>query len=72
VVKCPYCGYEGEFRLLKTWKFRFYDIKMLECTSCKCVFNHYYGVSSTGKRSEFMINPKNEEAIKSYVLNPLR
>jgi len=60
VVKCPYCGFEGEFRLLKAWKFRFYDVKMLECLSCKRVFNHYYGVSRTGKRSEFVIriNPR--------------
>jgi len=21
-IKCPYCGYEGEFKLLKTWRYR--------------------------------------------------
>jgi ribosomal protein L40E len=24
--KCPYCGFEGEFKLHKTWKFRFYNV----------------------------------------------
>jgi len=24
VIKCPYCGFEGEFKVLKTWRFRFY------------------------------------------------
>lgn len=23
VVKCPYCGFEGEFKLLKTWKYSY-------------------------------------------------
>jgi uncharacterized C2H2 Zn-finger protein len=58
-IKCPYCGLEGEFRALKTWKFRFYDVEMLVCPKCKGVFNHYYGVSpSSGKRSEFVIRVK--------------
>jgi uncharacterized C2H2 Zn-finger protein len=56
VVKCPYCGYEGEFKLLKTWKFRFYDVKRLQCPRCNNVFNYYHGVSPrTGKVSEFTI-----------------
>ena len=55
VFKCPYCGYEGEFRLLRTWKFRFYDVKMLKCLGCERVFNHYYGISPAGKKSEFVI-----------------
>jgi hypothetical protein len=31
VVRCPYCGYESKFKLLKTWKLRFYGIKRLLC-----------------------------------------
>jgi len=31
LVKCPYCGFDGEFRLLRVWRFRFYDVRMLEC-----------------------------------------
>jgi hypothetical protein len=59
LVKCPYCGYEGEFRVLKTWRFRFYSVSMMECPRCHGVFNYYQGVSPKGKRSEFviMINP---------------
>jgi|GEM_PF-3266806 len=31
MVKCPYCSYEGEFKFGKSWKFRFYDVKRIEC-----------------------------------------
>jgi DNA-directed RNA polymerase subunit RPC12/RpoP len=56
VVKCPYCGFEGEFKLIKTWKFRFYDVRRLRCPKCGGVFNHYHGISPrTGKVSEFVI-----------------
>jgi len=59
MVKCPYCGCEAdvsEFKLLRDpWKFRFYEVKMLECPKCHKVFNYYFGVSSRGKRSEFVI-----------------
>ena len=55
MVKCPYCGYEGKFKLLKTWKFRFYEVKHLECPKCHGVFNHYHGVGRTGRKSEFVI-----------------
>jgi uncharacterized Zn finger protein len=55
LVKCPYCGYEGEFKLLKTWKFRFYEVKRLECPKCHGVFNHYQGSSPAGKKVEFVI-----------------
>ena len=56
MVKCPYCSFESEFRLLKTWKFRFYDVKRLQCPGCNGVFNHHRGVSPrTGEVSEFVI-----------------
>jgi uncharacterized Zn finger protein len=56
MVKCPFCGSEGGFKELKSWKFRFYDVRMLQCPKCGGVFNHYYGVSPrTGKVSEFVI-----------------
>jgi uncharacterized Zn finger protein len=58
VVKCPYCGFEGEFKLLKMWKFRFYDVKMVKCSNCNGVFNYYYGVNPKGKKSEFVIRIK--------------
>jgi hypothetical protein len=46
VVNYPYCGFEGELGLTKTWKFRFYNVKMLQRSGCSGVFNHYYGISS--------------------------
>jgi transposase len=59
MVRCPYCGFEKKFEALKTWKFKFYDVKRLECPNCKGVFNYYNGVSPrSGKRSEFVIRSK--------------
>jgi len=58
LAKCPYCGYEGEFKIHKTWRFSFYEVKCLECPKCRGVFNHYQGLSPAGKRSEFVIRIK--------------
>jgi hypothetical protein len=58
MVKCPYCGYEGKFILIKNWRFRFYDVIMINCPKCNGVFNHYAGVSAKGKTSEFVIKVK--------------
>jgi len=57
-TRCPYCGFEGELRLIKTWRYRFYDVKMFSCPNCRGVFNYYSGVSPTGKRSEFVVRLK--------------
>jgi len=55
-LKCPFCGSEGGFKELKSWKFRFYDVKLLECLKCGKKFNYYHGISpGTGKKSEFVI-----------------
>jgi len=45
VVNCPYCSFEGEVGLIKTWKFRIYNVKMLQRFKYSGVFNHYYGTS---------------------------
>jgi len=62
MVRCPFCGYEtdvSQFKLLRDpWRFRFYEVKMLECPKCHEVFNYYSGVSSKGKKSEFTIRIK--------------
>ncbi len=55
MVKCPYCGFEGGFKELKGWRFRFYRVTRLQCPKCGGVFNYYVGTSSRGKRSEFVI-----------------
>jgi hypothetical protein len=66
VVKCPYCGFEGEFKILKTWKFRFYNVKKLQCPKCMGILNHYYGASPRGEVSEFVIrvSPRVRKSIK--------
>lgn len=65
--RCPHCGYEGNFELLKTWKFRFYDVKMLACPNCNGVFNYYYGVSPKGRRSEFVIKIRPRKRIEGRI-----
>jgi len=65
LVKCPYCGYEGEFRVLKTWRFRFYNVSRMECPRCHGVFNYYQGVSPKGKRSEFVIRVRPKPKAKA-------
>ena len=55
-MKCPYCGKEVDFTIIKTWKFRFYEVKLLQCPKCMKKFNYYHGVSpKTGKISDFII-----------------
>lgn len=58
MVSCPYCGFEGRLRLIKTWRYRFYDVRMISCPNCRGVFNYYSGVSPTGKKSEFVVGLK--------------
>ena len=45
-IKCPLCGYIFEGEPLKTWKFRFYDVKRFECPSCGARFNVYESPTS--------------------------
>jgi DNA-directed RNA polymerase subunit RPC12/RpoP len=54
-VKCPYCDFKREFRVHKAWRFRFYDIKKLECPRCSGIFNCYQGTSPKGKKSLFIV-----------------
>jgi hypothetical protein len=58
VVKCPVCGGEFQAEPFKTWRFRFYQVKRLQCPKCGGIFNLYSGVSPKGKKSEFMIKVK--------------
>jgi transposase-like protein len=41
MVKCPVCGGEFEAEPLKTWRFRFYQVKRYQCTLCNSKFNIY-------------------------------
>ncbi|MEM1696782.1 MAG: hypothetical protein QXQ90_09355 [Desulfurococcaceae archaeon] len=70
MVKCPFCGFEADansFKLLREpWRFRFYEVKMLECPKCKGVFNYYEGTSPRGKRSSFTlrVRPRTRETVE--------
>ena len=58
MVKCPYCSYSDECNVIKTWQFKFYEVKMLQCPNCNGIFNYYKGTSAKGKRSEYIIRIK--------------
>jgi uncharacterized Zn finger protein len=53
MVKCPYCGYEGEFKLLKTWKYSKWDVYFYECPICGNRFR--YQIDPTGKYKSYII-----------------
>jgi hypothetical protein len=58
MVKCPYCGYEGQFKVHKNGDSGFTMLRGLSAPKCGGVFNHYYGVSPGGKKSEYVIRVK--------------
>ena len=62
IVKRPYCGYEGNFKIFKKWHFRFYDVNMMQCPRCSGVLNYYSGLRPGGEKSELVIRirPKPE------------
>ncbi|MEM1832480.1 MAG: hypothetical protein QXJ97_13240 [Desulfurococcaceae archaeon] len=69
MVKCPFCGFElslEDFKKLREpWRFRFYEVRMLECPKCKGVFNYYEGFSPRGKRSSFTIKLKARSKVEA-------
>jgi hypothetical protein len=30
MIKCPYCGFEGELKLLKTWRYRLWNVSLIK------------------------------------------
>jgi len=53
MVKCPYCGYEGEFKLLKTWRYRWWNVYLYECSNCHGRFR--YQVDPAGKYKSYVM-----------------
>jgi len=53
MVKCPYCGYEGDFKLLKTWKYKWWDVYLYECPRCEDRFR--WQADPEGKRKNYII-----------------
>ena len=53
MVRCPYCGYEGEFKLLETWRYRWWDVYFYECLKCNGIFR--WQVDSSGRYRSHII-----------------
>lgn len=53
MVKCPYCGLDEEHKLLKTWKYKWWNVYFYECFSCHKRFR--YQVDPEGRRRSFTI-----------------
>ena len=53
MVRCPYCGYEGEHRLLKTWRYRAWDVHYYECPRCGGRFR--WQVDPTGRCRSYIL-----------------
>jgi hypothetical protein len=48
VVNCPYCDFEGEFRFLKIWRYRRWNVRFSECPKYNAHFASY--VDPEGRR----------------------
>jgi len=53
MVKCPYCGYEGEFSLLKSWKYSWWNVYFYQCPKCGGKFR--YQEDPKGIRKSFVM-----------------
>jgi len=53
MVKCPYCDYEDEFKLLKMWKYSFWDVYYYECPKCSKRFR--WQVDPSGRHKSYII-----------------
>jgi hypothetical protein len=53
LAKCPYCGYEGEFKLLKTWRYRWWEVYFYECPKCNGRFR--WQVDPSGRYRSYVI-----------------
>lgn len=56
MVKCPYCEYEGEFKLLKTWKYKWWDVYYYQCPRCGRKFR--YQIDPEGKKKSYIIKTR--------------
>jgi len=53
MVKCPYCGYEGNFKSKKKWRYRWWDVYLYECPKCGRGFR--YQTDPSGQRKSFVM-----------------
>jgi len=56
VTKCPYCGFEGELWLIKTWKYKWWIVHFYECPKCGGRSGFYLDLA--GKYKSFVIKFK--------------
>jgi len=57
-VKCPYCGFEGELKLLKTWRYRAWNVYYYECSRCVRRFGFYLDPSGRCKSFTVKFRPR--------------
>jgi DNA-directed RNA polymerase subunit M/transcription elongation factor TFIIS len=55
--KCPHCGYKGDFKLLQTWRYSWWNVYYYECPKC-------------GGKFRFYVDPKAKK--KSYIIPVIR
>jgi len=53
MIQSPYCGYEREFKFIKTWKYSLWDVYLYECSTCSNKFR--YQADPEGKKKNFTI-----------------
>jgi DNA-directed RNA polymerase subunit RPC12/RpoP len=53
VVKCPYCGFGEKFKMLRMWKYKWWNVYFYECTNCNGRFR--YQVDPSGKYNSYII-----------------
>jgi hypothetical protein len=52
------CNFKDKFVIIKNWRFRFHDDKMLEYPKCKSISNYYADVRARNKALEFIVKIK--------------
>jgi DNA-directed RNA polymerase subunit RPC12/RpoP len=52
-LKCPHCGFEGEFKQLKMWKYSWWNVYLYQCPKCGRQFR--YQVDPEGKRKSYVL-----------------
>ena len=53
MIKCPYYGYEGDFKFLKTWRYRWWNVYFYEYSQCSGKFR--YQVDPSDKRKSYVM-----------------
>jgi DNA-directed RNA polymerase subunit RPC12/RpoP len=64
VVKCPYCGFEGEFNVLKRWRYRWWNVYYYQCP--KCSGNFRYQVDPEGRYKSYIIKVSKKSSLPKF------